>query len=152
MINRSGISFYFTHQHKRQSNVGKNWSEIRHMGTSAFQQTNQLTAAWQAGLTHAQWLILGTRNMAASWSLLGDYGVTEQPQHQSGDKLKSTDRTQRSVGAEERLTITPHNDFAGKCTRCRMVLPLIHLPMVAWLNPAANKLAFPLNYSDRLAS
>lgn len=133
-INCSGVRFYFMSV-KMTEQGENNWSEIRSMGASALEQTNQLTATWQAGLTHAQWVILGCRNMAASWSLLGDYGVTEQLQHQSGHKLKGTDRTQRSVGAEERLTITPRNDFTGKCTRCRMPLSLIHPPHVCLIEP-----------------
>lgn len=32
----------------------KNWSRVRYVDDSAFLQTNQLTAAWQAGLTRAQ--------------------------------------------------------------------------------------------------
>lgn len=106
---------------------GQNWSAVRDRGASASRQTNQLTAAWQAGLAHAQWLTV-VWNMAASWSPLRENGASEQLQHQSGTNRKEPTALRGVWGAEERLRIPPRNHFTGKFPRCRMPLGLIHLP------------------------
>lgn len=67
------------------------------MGASASQQTNQLTAAWQAGLAHAQWLIW---NEEYGSVLIPVGGIRNHwaASASEWEKSKSTDRTQKSVG------------------------------------------------------
>lgn len=108
-------------------NMMKNWSLVSYLGNSASGQTNQLTAAWQAGLAHAQENTFGVRNMAASWALLGGIRRNWAPSASEWENWEAPAALRGGWGAEGRLRITPVCDITGKRTPWHLPLSSSYL-------------------------